>query len=98
MRSALAEEMLFRGFIFRNLRDRHSFLCANLVTAILFLAIHWPGWLYMQGFHGGLLALSGSILLIGFVLGGLVEISGSLWPAVLLHLANNIMAAGFSHG
>ena len=52
---AFAEELLFRGLVFQQLRKTRSFQRANLLTALLFLLIHWPGWLYMQGPHLGLL-------------------------------------------
>lgn len=89
---ALAEEILFRGFIYWKLRGTRSFLRANLLTSGLFLLIHWPGWLYMQGFHQGLIPLSLTILLVGFILGWLVETTRSLWPPILLHLANNVLS------
>jgi len=69
-----------------------SFHRANLFTAALFLLIHVPGWLYMQGPHWGLLSLGASIFVIGWVLGWLVEITQSLWPSILLHFLNNLLS------
>ena len=89
---AFAEELLFRGFIFQKLRERHSFQRANLMTALMFLAIHWPGWLYMQGPHWGLLSLSAAILVAGWVFGLMMELTRSLWPPILLHLLNNVLS------
>jgi hypothetical protein len=90
---ASAEEILFRGFIFHKLRERFPFQRANLLNAALFLLIHVPGWLYMQGPHWGLLSLSVSILVIGWVLGLVVEVTGSLWPPIMLHALNNVVSA-----
>ncbi|MDQ1257380.1 MAG: protease family protein [Candidatus Hydrogenedentes bacterium] len=89
---AAAEEILFRGFIFRKLRERFPFQRANLLNAVLFLLIHVPGWLYMQGPHWGLLTLSVSILIVGYVLGLLTEVTKSLWPPIVLHALNNVIS------
>ena len=89
---SVAEETLFRGFVFQKLRERHSFHRANLTASALFLLIHVPGWLYMQGAHWGLVQLSVSIFLIGWILGWLFERAQSLWPPMLLHLLNNILS------
>jgi uncharacterized protein len=94
---AITEEILFRGFIFQKLRAVQSFHKANITTSILFLVIHWPGWLYMQGPHWGLLQLSGSILLISWVLGLLFEVTHSLWPPILLHFLNNVLSGALSN-
>jgi len=89
---AFAEELLFRGFIFQRLRDRHPFQRANLLTAMLFLGIHVPGWLYTQGPHWGLLSLGATILVAGWVFGLMMEVTDSLWPPILLHLLNNVLS------
>ncbi len=89
---AFAEELLFRGFIFQRLRRRYPFQRANLLTAVLFLGIHIPGWLYVQGPHWGLLSLGGSILIAGWMFGLMMEVTRSLWPPILLHLLNNVLS------
>ena len=90
---AFAEELLFRGLVFQQLRRTRSFQRANLLTALLFLLIHWPGWLYMQGPHWGLVPLSASILVAGWVFGWMMETTQSLWPPIVLHLLNNVLSA-----
>jgi len=89
---AFAEELLFRGFIFQRLRAGQSFHRANLLTAFLFLLIHWPGWLYVQGAHWGLVPPSVSIFIAGWVFGLTMEVTRSLWPPILLHLLNNVLS------
>ena len=89
---AFAEELLFRGFIFQRFRTRLAFQPANLLTALLFLGIHIPGWLYMQGPHWGLLPLGVAILVAGWMFGLTMEVTGSLWPPILLHLLNNVLS------
>lgn len=85
----VAEEILFRGFIQRHLEASHPFWRANAVQATLFVAIHWPGWLYMRGFHTALFLDSAGILLIGLILGWLCRHTASLWPSIALHALNN---------
>ncbi len=89
---AFAEELLFRGFIFQRLRERRSFHRANLLTALLFLGIHFPGWLHMQGPHWGLLPLGAGIFIAGWVFGLVMEVTRSLWPPIVLHLLNNVLS------
>ena len=95
--TCFTEETLFRGFIFQKLRGVWSFHPANLATSGLFLLIHWPGWLYVQGLHWGLAPLSASILVVGWVLGLVFEVSGSLWAPILLHLLNNVLSTTVGH-
>jgi membrane protease YdiL (CAAX protease family) len=39
----IAEELVFRGFLFRSIRSRHSFVSAAVVSALLFGAVHYSG-------------------------------------------------------
>ncbi len=89
--SAIAEEMLFRGFVLLKLREVYLFQPANLIMSALFVLIHWPGWLYMGRTGMQLVVLSAGIFLIAWVLGFLVERTNSLWPSIVLHAANNLM-------
>jgi len=93
---ALAEEVLFRGFIYRKLRDTRSFAKANLQTSVLFVLIHWPGWLYIRGCQWNLVELSVGILFASLVFGALLELTESLWPPILLHTLNNLFSMALS--
>jgi membrane protease YdiL (CAAX protease family) len=75
---AIGEEFLFRGLIQQLLKGfiRNTFL-AILFTSILFSAIH----LQFYGFFPR--------MMLGMLLGYLLEWSGSLWLPVLLHFLNN---------
>ena len=44
--AGLAEEIVFRGLILQELDKRMTFWKANLITALLFLVIHYPIWIY----------------------------------------------------
>jgi membrane protease YdiL (CAAX protease family) len=88
----ISEEILFRGFILRKCQDFTSFWPANLINGLLFVAIHWPYWLYFQGFSADRIMVSVSILAVGLIAGYLAEKTGSLWPGIIFHLLNNFIS------
>ena len=75
----LAEELLFRGWIFGSLRARFSAAAAILVATFLFAIVHWDP----TGFYPV------AVLAPGFVLSVLRERTGSVKPAVLGHAIYN---------
>nr|WP_121612607.1 CPBP family intramembrane glutamic endopeptidase [Mesobacillus foraminis] len=44
--AGLAEEIVFRGLILQEINKRMAFWKANGITALLFLVIHYPIWIY----------------------------------------------------
>jgi membrane protease YdiL (CAAX protease family) len=81
----VCEEVLFRGFIFRSLRNWRGLWPAALITGLLFGAVH------------GLSAPAVDLLplgFLGFVLCLLYEWTGSLYPCIALHVLNNAIAFG----
>lgn len=78
---AIGEELTFRGviqsFMKRWVKNPHI---AIFITAFLFSAIHFQ-------FYGFI-----PRLLLGMFFGYLVYFTGSLWPAIFAHFANNGMA------
>lgn len=94
--TATAEEILFRGMLFRWFRERIGFLLAALLSAALFAATHlyfvMPG-----GFAGQVMTLE--IVAFGMIAAALYQASGSLWPGILFHAFNNgavVLAAALS--
>jgi membrane protease YdiL (CAAX protease family) len=81
----LGEEMLFRGLVFRSLRNWRGFWPAAIGTGVLFGAIHAgsapAGFLVPLGFFGFGLCL-------------LYHRTGSLYPCIALHALNNSVALG----
>ena len=81
----LAEEILFRGYIYGSLRNLRGIWPAAIVTGILFGAVHAGsapvGFLVPLGVFGFLLCL-------------LREFGGSLYPCMALHALNNSIALG----
>ena len=87
--ACLAEEVLFRGFLLRKAWALMGFWPANVLTAGLFAAIHWPGWLASGGLRAELAMMSLSVFAVGLLLGNVLKLTGSLWPCVLVHILNN---------
>lgn len=75
-----AEEFLFRGVIYRTLNRYFSIITSILVQAILFGIFHGN---MVQGVYATFL---------GIVFGYITYKSKSLWPAVIAHMSNNILA------
>jgi membrane protease YdiL (CAAX protease family) len=81
----LVEELLFRGVLLSALLRRLRTAWAVLASAALFALVHLPDlhWLWY--------ALP-NLALLGVVLAWLRLRSGSLWPSVIAHASNNLLA------
>lgn len=86
--AGITEEIVFRGLILKEINKRIIFWKANLITALLFLAIHYPIWIY----HGEFFDLWGHIyvFLLGLIFGFVYKKTGSLWSVVILHSFHNL--------
>ena len=84
----LAEEILFRGYLFHGLKKRMHWIIAGLITSLLFGAAH------LEFTSGN--SLNWAAALDTFILSSaLVYVTHrtkSLWPAILLHALKNSMA------
>jgi membrane protease YdiL (CAAX protease family)/uncharacterized RDD family membrane protein YckC len=78
----LTEEAFFRGFVFGGLRSRYSFWVAALSSGLLFGAVHAGTGVEAIPFLAAL----------GVLFAYLYERTGSIWPAVVAHSLNNILA------
>ncbi len=84
----MAEELFFRGFVFGALR-RFGFPVAALVTGLLFGAAH-----VASAPIGYIVPLA----VLGVILCGVYERTGSLYPGMALHSLNNAVALGAGDG
>ena len=80
---AMGEELFFRGALQAALRDWKGIKTAIWITAIVFSTIH----LQFYGFVPR--------MLLGAFFGYLVFWSNSIWPAVVAHFVNNVLAVIF---
>ena len=77
--TALTEELLFRGILFGWLRTHLSFWPAGVISSLVFGL-----------FHGVNVVLPVAFA-IGLVCAYLYERTRSIWPAVVVHLSNNLL-------
>jgi len=91
--SPISEEILFRGFVLPQLMDRMPFWKANIIQAILFTAMHWPNWIWVNGFHAWIIVTSISIFILALFLGWLLRQTNSIWPPIVVHIINNFLSS-----
>jgi hypothetical protein len=86
----IAEEFLFRGYIFTALRGWAGVLGSAAITGLLFGAIHADSsrpWAFLL-----------PLAFFGFVLCLIYWKTGSLYPCIALHSVNNAFAFGVTEG
>lgn len=91
--ATVIEEIVFRGYFVNQLLAFGSTAAIGL-SSVIFVLIHYPGWLLL-GTHAtvhSFVTASASIFLLGVVLGILLIKTGSIWPCVMVHAANNLAA------
>lgn len=87
------EEFLIRGAILGNLRESYSFLTANIVSSVLFVGLHLPGWYFAGSLVENLTKPVGgalSILFLGLLFGYAVYRSKSVGGGMIAHFLNNL--------
>ena len=77
----IAEELLFRGIIFRRLRDYIGTAGAAVLSGVIFGAVHGN---LVQGIYAGL---------FGIVMALLYEHYGTIWIVIVVHIVNNMLAS-----
>jgi membrane protease YdiL (CAAX protease family) len=79
----VAEEVLFRGYLFGHLRKGRSFWRAGILSMIPFVAVHLIMFLQVPW----AVALAGLLLsvVIAFPMARLFELGNTIWPPALLH-------------
>lgn len=85
--AGIAEEFVFRGLILQEINKKITFWKANIITALLFLVIHYPIWIYNSEFF--MLGAHIYIFAVGLLFGLVYKKTGSLWSVVILHIFHN---------
>jgi membrane protease YdiL (CAAX protease family) len=83
----VAEELLFRGWIFTDLRRHFGFTTTLAATSAFFAVLHY------ESTH--LYALA--VFPIGLALGTMREITGSVKPSIAFHAFNNLLASALAY-
>ncbi len=79
-----AEEVFFRGFVYGALRNRFTPYGAIAISAVVFAALH------------GKLGVLIPIFVTGLALAWVYEKTGSLWPPLVAHTTQNLLALSVS--
>ncbi len=74
------EEVFFRGFVFTGLQHRWGWKAAAVVSSGLFAMAHVVPTSIVP------------IFILGLIFAYLYKISGSIWPAILMHMLTNTLA------
>jgi membrane protease YdiL (CAAX protease family) len=90
------EEVFCRGFLLGQLVRHISSRRAQLVTALFFAAMHLPAWIAEGGIRVGLIPSAVMVFALGLVLGFATRAGGTIHLAIVIHLANNLLAQWFS--
>lgn len=87
------EELLMRGAVQGNLERHYPFWAANVITSLLFVLLHVPGWYFMGVLWDNLTRPAGgalSIFLVSLAFGFAAQRSRSVMGGVLAHFLNNL--------
>ncbi|MBA3944514.1 MAG: CPBP family intramembrane metalloprotease [Herpetosiphonaceae bacterium] len=84
------EEIPYRGFILQQLQNFCPFWVASLITALLFVGIHLPGWIALHLLRAESVV---TIFIFGIVMAIVVRYSKSLWSAIVVHSLNDFLSA-----
>jgi uncharacterized protein len=83
------EEIPYRGFMLQKFQERFHFWAANLLTALLFVAIHLPGWIKLDLLRVEMVLF---VFIFGFLLGVIFFYAKSLWSVIVAHSLNDFLA------
>lgn len=83
------EEIPYRGFMLQKYAERVGRCRATLITSLLFVAIHVPGWIAL---HMLRVDRAVSIFIFAVVMAAIVTHSRSLWASIIAHSANDFIS------
>ncbi len=81
----IVEEIFFRGFVFAGLRNKWNWKVAAFASAGLFALAHILPTSILP------------ILILGVIFAFLYQVSGSIWPAILMHMLTNTIALSVAY-
>jgi membrane protease YdiL (CAAX protease family) len=83
------EEIPYRGFMLQKFAERIGFWAASLITSLLFVAVHVPGWIALGTPRAGPAA---TIFVFSLVMAAAFRYARSLWTPILAHSANDFLS------
>ena len=88
------EEIPYRGFIFQKLTEWFSTSTATLISSLLFLLIHLPGWISLHLVRTATVIF---VFVFGVVMTILFRWAKSLWAPIVSHSLNDFMSVVLFH-
>jgi len=88
------EEIPYRGFILQKLDEQYGFWIANLLSSLLFLSIHLPGWISLHFFS---MENAIFVFLFGVVMAIIFKYGKSLWGSIVTHSLNDFITSVIFH-
>ena len=86
------EEFVFRGLVMGALWRRHGYWIANVISALLFVVIHWPGWIVLGHLPTiSIITISANVLVFGIVMELLSGLEGGIRLASAFHVLNDLL-------
>ncbi len=83
------EEIPYRGFILQKFEERFGFWIANLLSSLLFLSVHLPGWISLHLLNTETVI---SVFIFGAVLAIVFRYCKSLWGPIVMHSLNDFIS------
>lgn len=87
----LIEEIAFRGFILQKLNEKLPFITANLLTSVLFWAIHVPSLIIVKSDLLTFTQHSLYIFIMSYLFGHVFKITKSLWFVIAAHSTHDLI-------
>ena len=84
------EEVPYRGFILQKTSERTGFWIANLLSSLLFLSMHLPGWISLHLFKVGSAI---TVFIFGAVMAIIFRYGKTLWGPIITHSTNDFIAS-----
>jgi len=88
----IQEELLFRGWFFNKLAMATTERKANIISAVFFMLIHYPGWIIASVPALSFITSSISAFILGLVFGWSFRKSCSIWTPILLHMVWDVFS------
>lgn len=83
------EEVPYRGFILQKFEERYGFAVATLLSSLLFLSIHLPGWISLHLLKAESVIF---VFIFGVAMAIIFRYGKSLWAPVITHSLNDCIA------
>ena len=83
------EEIPYRGFILQKFEERYGFWIANLLSSLLFLSIHLPGWISLHLLRADNVI---SVFIFGVVMAIVFKYCKSIWGPIITHSLNDFIS------